>query len=631
MKRIGKPGWVLLAAIASLSLGASTSLGQSRVGQDGHAMDANPRVGSGSLNDGSGNHPQPGVLGNAIVDGNVTGGQQFRGFVPYSDPGAFTGALAARPSQDLVQNGTGVTTGGTLIDNSNNVRLFYGDTRAAPPPPGFVQMGANGSYIQAPLVNPTLNDTRVGSSYTNTYFQPPLNNIMLLPGPLDSNNQQSVIAASPITGVRQLSASSAADLSYLSSAGGVQSSGNAGYQQAQNAANVTQLRAQVNQEFMNATPNTIGNLTDAQGNPLPKLGTMNTGPGVGTMNNGSGTLGNGTMGNGTMGTGSQSGNQPLNQPLNQPQNQSQSMPLGQPLDQPLDTSPTLNTGGPNSGGSRFTLVPPTRQSAQYAMLRRRLEQQLGPNANSAQIDAQIYNQQVRDRQGQQAGGLQPGAANSALTKPPGQQSGTAAQGQTATRVPGQPTPTPTTPGLPGTQQPQQAKTAPPVIDSLAAGINSKTLKQVMSDAEDEMAHGRWVAAIDQYDVAQQLAPNNPLIGLGRSYAELGASYYAQAESHLRQVLSSDQTLLMGRYDLVKMMGKDRVDYVKADLKGAASNDATSPRPVFLLAYIYYNLGDDALASGYLSLAEKRSNGDPFYKMLRTRWQLEQTAAPGQSK
>lgn len=622
MKRARKLSWVL-AAIGAISLGAGQCLAQQRVGADGHAQDANQRVGASGYNDDSGNHPQPGVLGNAIVNGNVTGGQAFQGFVPYRDPGAFTGTLAARPSEDLVQNGTGVTTGGTVINNSGDLRLFYGDSRGAPPPPGFAQMGSNGSYIQSPLVNPTLNDTRVGTSLDQSY-QSPLNNIMLLPGPLSPDtNSQSVISASPLTGVRTLSTANAADLSYLNNASGVITNTSPASVQQQQALSIAQMRLQVSQELALSSGMP---LTDVNGNPINSAtGTQVPGlnAGAGMTNAAAGTLGAaaGSASNGTAGQ-SQALNQPLNQPqnqpLNQPQNQSQNQSLNQPLNQPTGT-PAGATAQANSG-MRFTLVSPLKQSTQYAMLRRRLEQQLGPNANPAFINAYIYNQQLRDRQ---SGGTNttgtPGSAQPGTLPPPGGNS--LPGGQPSAGMPGAPQANNSTPS--------QLKTPPPMIDSLATGINSKTLKQVMSDAEDEMHNGRWVAAMDQYDIAEQLAPNNPLVGLGRAYAELGASYYAQADTHLRQSLTSDQTLLMGRYDLVKMLGKDRVNYLVADLKGLASNDQRSARPVFLLAYIYYNLGDDAVANGYLSLAEKRSGGDPIYKMLRDRWQLSQP--PGQTK
>jgi hypothetical protein len=630
MKRIRKISWAL-AIVGAFSLGAAQCLAQQRVGTDGHAQDASQYVGASGLNDTAGNHPQPGVLGNAIVNNDVTGGKGFMGFVPYSDPGAFTGALAPRPSEQLIQNGTGVTTGGTVINNAGNLRLFYGDSRGAPPPPGFVQMGSNGSYIQSPLIGTSLNDTRIGTNIDQSYSSSSLNNIMLLPGPLNPDtNSQSVITASPLTGVRTLSTASTADVSYLNSASGISTSTSPASIQQQQALSITQMRQQVAQELAiaNGMP-----MTDINGNPINRAPitqlpapTLNANPAVGTLSNSaSGTLGAGSANTGTAGQ-----TQALNQPLNQQQNQA----LNQPLNTPETSGAAAGATAQANSGTRFSLVSPVKQSTQYAMLRRRLEQQLGPNANPAFIDAYIYNQQLRERQG--------GGTNNGAT--PGVQPGVQQPGvqQPGTVTPGGNNPSGNQPGL-NNQQPgglpaaqpgnsaaqNQLKTPPPTIDSLATGINSKTLKQVMSEAENDMHDGRWVSAMDQYDIAEQLAPNNPLVGLGRSYAELGASYYAQADTHLRQSLSSDPTLLMGRFDLMKMLGKDRVNYIVADLKGLASNDQHSPRPVFLLAYIYYNLGDDAVANGYLGLAEKRSGGDPIYKMLRDRWQLSQPA--GQTK
>src|SRR5437667_6598995 len=82
----------ILAAAVAATLGLSTlASAQYRV-NPGHTNDANNRVGSG------GNNPYDSdqrvgnqVSGNDIVTGNVTGGKQFRGQVPYTDPRAFRG------------------------------------------------------------------------------------------------------------------------------------------------------------------------------------------------------------------------------------------------------------------------------------------------------------------------------------------------------------------------------------------------------------------------------------------------------------------------------------------------------------------------------------------------------------
>jgi tetratricopeptide (TPR) repeat protein len=166
------------------------------------------------------------------------------------------------------------------------------------------------------------------------------------------------------------------------------------------------------------------------------------------------------------------------------------------------------------------------------------------------------------------------------------------------------------------------KPEPVKVPSLAQGVTAQGLHSVLQNAEALMKDGKFTSALEQYDQAEQIAPNNPLIKLGRANAELGASYYARAESHLRDALAKNPELLQGQYDLMAMLGEQRLQVLVTDLKEVAKKDEHEPRPVFLLAYIYYNIGDPARAEGYLDLADKRSGGrDPFYNLLREKWTL----------
>src|SRR5579862_3384670 len=75
-------------------------------GQDGHANDANNRVGSGGYNSGGARGPV--VNGNQIVTRNVTAGREFRGPVGYSAAGDFTGPISGLNVDRFVKNSTGV-------------------------------------------------------------------------------------------------------------------------------------------------------------------------------------------------------------------------------------------------------------------------------------------------------------------------------------------------------------------------------------------------------------------------------------------------------------------------------------------------------------------------------------------
>jgi hypothetical protein len=150
----------------------------------------------------------------------------------------------------------------------------------------------------------------------------------------------------------------------------------------------------------------------------------------------------------------------------------------------------------------------------------------------------------------------------------------------------------------------------------------KQLGEMMKSAEQLMRDGKFTAALDKYDDAERVVPNNPLVNLGRAHAELGASYYARAESHLRDLFSGHPELLVAQYDLTGMLGEQRLQTLVRDLKEIAKKDQKEPRPLFLLSYIAYNTGREGEAEAYLDLADKRTNGqDQFFKLLRNNWAL----------
>jgi len=177
-------------------------------------------------------------------------------------------------------------------------------------------------------------------------------------------------------------------------------------------------------------------------------------------------------------------------------------------------------------------------------------------------------------------------------------------------------PTPEDPIKPRVKKPQPVK-----VQNLAGGIKAAGLASLMTKAESLMKEGKFASALDQFDAAEQVAPNNPMIWLGRANAELGAGFFMRADSHLRQAFTTDKSLLMGQYDLGAMLGEERLTSLVKELKDIA-NKNQQPAPLFLLGYVAYNTGHERQAVGYLDLAEKRAGGsDPFFKLLRDHWAL----------
>jgi hypothetical protein len=80
-------------AIMTILLLTVSTWTQAQVRQN--VLDASPQVGTGGYNQPARTfQPAPG-FGNLYITGNVTGGKQFQGFVPYSDPTQFQGRLGS--------------------------------------------------------------------------------------------------------------------------------------------------------------------------------------------------------------------------------------------------------------------------------------------------------------------------------------------------------------------------------------------------------------------------------------------------------------------------------------------------------------------------------------------------------
>src|SRR5688572_5165434 len=92
---------VLAAATVPVVLAATAAFGQIRVGEDGRAMDANPRVGSAGYNEAPPQSFFNQNYSNRIVTGNVTGFKQFRDDVQARDPREFRQSLGSASFDDF--------------------------------------------------------------------------------------------------------------------------------------------------------------------------------------------------------------------------------------------------------------------------------------------------------------------------------------------------------------------------------------------------------------------------------------------------------------------------------------------------------------------------------------------------
>ena len=566
--------WLLTAVLAGLPvlMYTSTARAQQQQPVNGRALDANNRIGSGGTNTYT-PPPTVGQFGNNVVNGNVTQGKSFHGQVDYSDPNAFNGFTAGRATDNFTRDSSGVGVPNTLPPTPGVATPFFGVSRFAPPPqPGLAQsQTSQGGFVPAPTIVVQPNDLRLGAHLeAETSSIIPKAGQLLLPGPIDpTSNQQTLLNASPLTGIRQLNVGDANDMSFLN-------------------------------RFAGGRPDNVLDRVQMNGRDLQRMreelrvaGATPTGADL-KLNNGGAVVGAVAPGVN------------LAHPMEAP---ASAALVSQPVNAAVPSGAFTNAPNSEAGTYSRLVGTPQQQSAQYDELKKRLEQYQGGHKSTAEIAAEQFNLAMREKQMKEA------------------KAKALANGTKPDALPADPT-------KPLTDL--QPKPAPLPVKSMAAGVNGQGLKEMLGKAEVLMKEGKFTSAIDEYAAAEQVAPNQPLIWIGRANAELGASYYNRAEGHLKRAFETDKALLMAQYDLRSFLGEDRLQSVIKDLKEVASTDQKSPTPVFLLAYVYYNTGNERRAAGYLDLAEKRSEGKDrgIYKLLREHWTLpagEEGTTPGDGK
>jgi tetratricopeptide (TPR) repeat protein len=617
--------WILAAAVSATLAG--TSMAQYRIQGDGRARDANNRLGSMGSNNpiGPQQNAQYNNFGNYLITGNVTGGREFRGFVPYTDPTAFRGTTASQLSDDFIRQSSGAPFGGVANNNAQVVQPFFSQGRYSTPPPTFVPQGpASNVYVPGQTMMRGPGDLRLGDAIpTTSTTLLPLPGQLVLPGPVESNTQStSLITASPLYGVRKWDLSGQADQTFLNNT----------------------LSTAANGPVARFDPIIVEKLRSellSPAGPIDQQIDNNAGAGTATMpENGLGTL---NLQNQRGPRGDQRSDQPLQAPMESPQNA------------PIRGASAVNNNAINSGAGVFStsdtgaglqrhLVGARQQSAKYDELSRRLQQYrvVQQMADSqAQRDFQQQQQQQKEQgQGKQtpggnvttptpSGGAVPPGGTGAQQPTPG---GTGPGGAAMPNMPNMPgqnqTQQPNKVEIPGTSDMTPSMNRPVQIKSLAEGVKAKGLGDLLTEAETQMKAGKYNAALEAYDMAEQVAPNNPLILIGRANVELARTYYARAEADLRKAFMQDEALLMGQYDLRSMIGDERLNVLDKELREISNREQKEPRPVFLLAYLYYNTGNERKAAAYLDLAEKRAGAnDPLYPMIRKHWALPKDAGP----
>ena len=564
------PTPLVLAVAAVLAGGlAAPADAQYRVQQNGTALDANNRLGSGGSNGAAGQNinDRYRVNGNSVVTGNVTGGAGFRGPVGYSAPGQFNDFTAGRSFDNFGADSAGTTAGGRVSNNTGTVSPFYGVSSTITAPAGYVRNTYAGGY-EPP--NYAANGGTVYSGgngaftgYANTVNARVANNLSLPAGRFggEGGNYGATQDGAPDGGYSPAPSAltSPEDYSaYTSSNRSISPYTSLARDNRFGAIDqdtVVRLRGELLRDGDNQrlAPEQLQTLlqrrTDAAGRDQRDQ---------------------------SVAAGERVGGETPDARVN-----ARIGPDGKPLP---DTGEGLRLAGAGD------------QSQQYAQLLDRLDR----------FEKDPYADALRPLQRRQP-----------------------AQGEQPDALPGidvRPQPTPNEPANPNDADAPAAD--PPVaVRSLASGVSSPTLRGVYEQAEQEMAEGQFTNAIARYDSAERLVPNQPLTQLGKATAELGAGYYRRSVVSLRRSLGENRELAMAQLDLAKLLGTDRVKDVAESLRQRAIANREDPEPTFLLAFIAYNTGNLEQAAAFLDLSERRSGGDPFYANLKKMWGLGEPQKP----
>jgi len=592
MKPTGPRRWILAGGIVALALCCERVEGQYRVNEDGRALDANTRIGSGGYNESNPRGFGGLVTGNQIVTGNVTGGREFRfgtrtilgpdgvprtvSMQPYTDSREFRGSVAGQGMDQFIKYSSGAPAAYQGPTMPNQVQAFYGSRLAEPPPPGFTQMGYTGTYIDRSVGQDQRPESGMwGSSFLYT----PGTGELLMTGPVDpQTNQPTLLTASPLQGIRPWRPGQLPDWSLLP--------------------NESVPRSPMDRLRMDGR--TIQQMREEL---LKAAGEGSSKDGGGADQTGKDPSGSGNLA------------KPLPTPFEAPQDSSLT---GKPLDSMVNVAVTTGQGQTDQSiGSRLT-VPPVQQSSQYAELQRRLDRYYTARLQTDEDRNREFLRQLRAKEAAEKARASKEPTEAAPPK------GAAQEGVT--------TPEYTkmreallksSMGVPqGPQTQPGVKPQPIQVVSLAEGVKAAGFAKVLRTAEDLMRQGKYLSALAQYTLAERVAPNNSLVWLGTAYAELAGGYFRRAEMHLRGALAIDPALLMGVYDLKGLIGQERLEALVRDLKETAKTQSKDPGPVFLLAYLAYNTGSPQSAALYLDEAEKRA-GDKaeFYKVVRLHWVL----------
>jgi predicted Zn-dependent protease len=167
---------------------------------------------------------------------------------------------------------------------------------------------------------------------------------------------------------------------------------------------------------------------------------------------------------------------------------------------------------------------------------------------------------------------------------------------------------------------------PPIVT--LAPKRDDALANLLKQAEEDMAAGKYFSAEQRYRSALSLSPNAPLAQVGLLHAQLGAGLTRSASLNLRQLLEEHPELIATRYDAKLLPSAERIKAAQSEIDSLIATTGR-PEPAILLAYLGYQFATPSLTEYGLTLAQTRAPNDPLIPLLQRLWHTPASnPAPG---
>jgi hypothetical protein len=159
-----------------------------------------------------------------------------------------------------------------------------------------------------------------------------------------------------------------------------------------------------------------------------------------------------------------------------------------------------------------------------------------------------------------------------------------------------------------------------------AGLRESQVNALLTDAEAQLAGGRYFNAIDGFEKALTIAPGHPMAWAGLVHAQLGAGMIRSASHSMRRLFEQYPELIATRYEPRLMPSQDRIVWVRGQLDRMIET-TNAPDPALMLAYVGYQFQSRDLIEYGLDLAQARQPDDPLISLLRRVWLASPTIPP----